>query len=130
VAGAANETSEQIIELYRRVWDHSNETIERLPLDTVGRVPWWPEERCEVTLGHLAARVIADANRHAGQADLVRELIDGAVGWEQGADNLASDNAQWWEDQRIRLEEVAQGFAESAPRSSLTPESPEVTKRG
>jgi hypothetical protein len=107
---AADEGSAQIVDLYRRVWDHSNETIETLPLDTVGRVPWWPDERCETTLAHLTTRVIADTSRHAGHADLVRELIDGAVGWEQGNENLASASGQWWEEQRTSLEEVARGF--------------------
>jgi hypothetical protein len=107
---AADETSEQIVDLYRRVWDHSNETIETLPLAAVGRVPWWPEERRETTLGHLTTRVIADTNRHAGQADLVRELIDGVVGWQQGNENISTDDAQWWADHRTRLEDVAQRF--------------------
>jgi Protein of unknown function (DUF664) len=107
---AADETSEQIVDLYRRVWDHSNETIETLSLDAVGRVPWWPEERRETTLGHLTARVIADTNRHAGQADLVRELIDGVVGWQQGNENISTEDAQWWADHRARLELVARGF--------------------
>lgn len=106
----AEEPSVQIVDLYRRVWEHSNETIERLPLDTVGRVPWWPDERCEATLAHLITRVIADTNRHAGHADLVRELIDGAVGWQEGNENLASDDGQWWEGQWIKLEEVARAF--------------------
>jgi uncharacterized damage-inducible protein DinB len=106
----ADEASGQIIEMYRRVWDHSNETIETVPLERVGRVPWWPEERCEATLGHLVTRVIADTNRHAGQADIVRELIDGTVGWERGNENLPSDDASWWQQQRSRLEALAQTF--------------------
>ena len=41
----ADETSEQIVALYRRVWAHSDATIEALELDAVGDVPWWPQER-------------------------------------------------------------------------------------
>jgi len=32
--------------------------------------------------------VTADTQRHAGHADIVRELIDGSVGLLEGADNL------------------------------------------
>src|SRR5262245_35269658 len=37
------ESREQIVGLYRRVWAHSDATIETLPLDAEGTVPWWPE---------------------------------------------------------------------------------------
>ena len=36
----AEETREQIVGLYHRVWTHSDATIEALPLDAIGRVPW------------------------------------------------------------------------------------------
>ena len=41
-------------------------------------VPWWPEERRETTLHRLLVHVIAETNRHAGHADILRELIDGS----------------------------------------------------
>src|SRR5437764_10536563 len=40
----AEESREQIVGLYRRVWVHTDATIEALPLDAVGRVPWWRPE--------------------------------------------------------------------------------------
>jgi Protein of unknown function (DUF664) len=46
----AEESREQIVGLYRRVWAHSDATIDTLPLDAVGQVPWWPPDRREVTL--------------------------------------------------------------------------------
>ena len=46
----ADETREQIVGLYRRAWAHSDATIDALPLDAIGHVPWWPEGRREVTL--------------------------------------------------------------------------------
>jgi hypothetical protein len=46
----AEESREQIVGLYHRVWAHSDATIAALPLDTIGQVPWWPPERREVTL--------------------------------------------------------------------------------
>ena len=104
----AEESREQIVALYHRVWVHSDATIEALPLDAIGRVPWWPEDRREVTLHRVLVHMIAEAHRHAGHADIVRELIDGAVGLREGMDNMAPGDRQWWESYRRRLEDVAQ----------------------
>ena len=103
----ADESREQIVGLYRQAWEHSNSTIAALPLDAIGHVPWWPEERREVTLNHILVRVISDTHRHAGHADIVRELIDGSVGYLQGKDNMPPGNHAWWEGHRDRLERVA-----------------------
>ncbi|MGW0184615.1 DinB family protein [Streptomyces sp. NPDC003362] len=104
---AADESREDIVGLYRQAWEHSDSTIAELTLDAVGRVPWWPEERQEVTLHHLLVRVISDTQRHAGHADIVRELIDGSVGSLQGRDSMPPGDEGWWEDYRSRLERVA-----------------------
>ena len=54
-------------------------TIEALTLDSPGRVPWWwPPERQQVTLQQIMVHVTVEIARHAGHADIVRELIDGA----------------------------------------------------
>ncbi|MFD4814556.1 DinB family protein [Streptomyces sp. NPDC058418] len=103
----ADESREQIVELYRRAWAHADATIDALALDTVGTVPWWPSNRNEVTLNHAVVRVIADTHRHAGHADIVRELIDGAVGMNKGNDAMGTGDSAWWEDYRARLERVA-----------------------
>ncbi|MEU8709281.1 DinB family protein [Streptomyces sp. NPDC048565] len=103
----ADESREQIVGLYRRAWAHSDATIEALPLNTVGTVPWWPSHRAEATLHHIVVRVIADTHRHAGHADIVRELIDGAVGMDKGNDSIPPGDAAWWEKHRSRLEQVA-----------------------
>jgi uncharacterized damage-inducible protein DinB len=76
----AEESREQITGLYRRAWAHSDATIGTLALDDIGHVPWWPESRSEVTLHKILVHMIAETDRHAGQADIVRELIDGAAG--------------------------------------------------
>jgi hypothetical protein len=39
-------------------------------------------------LHHVVLHVIADTQRHAGHADILRELIDGATGMLRNADNL------------------------------------------
>ncbi|MFE4924062.1 DinB family protein [Streptomyces sp. NPDC056661] len=102
-----DESREEIIGLYHRVWEHSNSTIATSELDAIGHVPWWPEERREVTLHHVLVRVIADSQRHAGHADVVRELIDGAVGMLKGSDNVPPGDQAWWENHRSRLESAA-----------------------
>jgi hypothetical protein len=103
----AGESRAQIIGLYRRAWAHADATIEALELGARGRVPWWPPERGEVTLLNVLVRMIAETNRHAGHADIVRELIDGAAGVRQGNESLPAVDRAWWEDYRRRLERVA-----------------------
>lgn len=102
-----NETRERIVVLYRRVWAHSDATIDRLELDASGRVPWWPEERRQVTLHRILVHVATETHRHAGHADIVRELIDGAVGLRPDNDNMAPGDDSWWSEYRDRLERVA-----------------------
>lgn len=104
----ANETREQIVDLYRRVWAHSDATIDRLGLDASGHVPWWPEDRREVTLHRILVHVATETHRHAGHADIVRELIDGAVGLRADNDNMAPGDDPWWSEYRDRLERVAE----------------------
>ncbi|MQM23976.1 DinB family protein [Glycomyces albidus] len=92
---APEETTESITGLYRRVWDHANATIDALDLDATGTVPWWPEERRTVTLHQILVHMIAETNRHAGHADIVRETIDGAAGLRPGNTNLPGDDIDW-----------------------------------
>jgi uncharacterized damage-inducible protein DinB len=108
----AEESREQIVDLYRRVWVHSDATIEALDLDAIGHVPWWPAETNEVTLHQILVHMIAETHRHAGHADIVRELIDGAAGMRDGNSNLPGEDAAWWESYTGRLEQVARQFAQ------------------
>jgi Protein of unknown function (DUF664) len=93
---------------YRRAWAHSDATIDALALDTIGHVPWWPADQTEVTLHHLLVRVVTDTNRHAGQADIIRELIDGTVGLASGSPNMAPGDQAWWQSYRDQVEHAAQ----------------------
>ncbi len=105
---AADESRDQIVGLYHRAWTHSDATIDTLELSAIGQVPWWPGDRREVTLHRILVHMIAETNRHAGHADIVRELIDGAVGLRAGNDNMPPGDRAWWESYRSRLERVAQ----------------------
>jgi hypothetical protein len=105
-----DQSRDWIVDFANRVWSHSDATIEQLPLDAVGRVPWWPQERAAVTLQQILVHVIAETHRHAGHADIVRELIDGAAGLRKGNANLPDADARWWQSYRARLDEVADSF--------------------
>jgi hypothetical protein len=109
----ADESRKQIVGLYRRVWAHSDATIEALDLDASGHVPWWPPEREEVTLHRILVHMIAETHRHAGHADILRETIDGAAGLRRDNDNMPTQDPAWWEQYRAKLESVAQEFADS-----------------
>ncbi|MEV4387898.1 DinB family protein [Micromonospora sp. NPDC049580] len=102
---SADETREEIVELYRRAIVHADTTIDALALDEVGRVPWWGD--AAVTLHHVLVHVIAETKRHAGHADIVRELIDGAAGLLPSNDNLPTGDESWWLDHRRRVEQAA-----------------------
>ncbi|MER7740679.1 DinB family protein [Streptomyces sp. NPDC096538] len=107
----SDETRADVIGLYRRAWAHADATVGALPLDTTGRVPWWPDDRAELTLHHAVVRVIADTQRHAGHADILRELMDGAAGERAGSNSLPSSDPAWWKAYRDRLERAARDAA-------------------
>lgn len=103
----AQESSAEIVERYRRVQAHADATIEALPLNAPGVVPWWPGERRNVTLNKILIHMVAELNRHAGHADIVRELIDEKAGYRPDSDNLPEQD---WAEYRARLESIARGF--------------------
>src|SRR3954466_5123474 len=71
----ADESREHIAALYQRVWRHADATIADLALDATGHVPWWSADRKEVTLHQVLVHVTAETHRHAGHADILRELV-------------------------------------------------------
>ncbi|MEU7575708.1 DinB family protein [Micromonospora sp. NPDC049240] len=75
-----HETRDQIIALYRRTWEHSDATINALPLDAPGHVPWWPEPYADTNLFAIMVHVLGESIRHAGHADILREGLDGRTG--------------------------------------------------
>ncbi|MEV0900449.1 DinB family protein [Actinoplanes sp. NPDC049802] len=109
----ADERREDIIALYRRVWAHADATIEALGLDAIGEVPWWPEQSRAVPLHRVLVHVIAETHRHAGHADIVRELVDGSAGLGAVRSNLPDADRAWWIGYRDRLEETAGRFRSS-----------------
>lgn len=105
-----HESRTAILDLYRQVWEHADETISLLPLDATGHVPWWRAESNPVSLARILVHLTAETHRHAGHADIVRELADGDVGLRDGNGNMPPGDADWWGDYREQLETVARGF--------------------
>ena len=106
------ESRASVLGLWERVREHSEATVAALPLDAPGVVPWWAPERRAVTLHQVLVHLVAETHRHAGHADLVRELLDGAAGLRAGGSNLPEQDEAWWAAYRARLEaaaEAAQG---------------------
>lgn len=90
-----DEGIDDIVDLYGRVATHSEETVAALPLDAPGRVPWWGDDGA-VTLQHVLVHVTTETHRHAGHADILRELIDGRTGMRAQSLNLPDlDDAAW-----------------------------------
>ena len=106
----ADEPAEHIVGLYRRVWTFADATIDDVALDAPGHVAWWRAGRRDVTLHQILVHVTAELNRHAGHADILRELSDGAVGLR--ADYLARrfDYAAYTRE----LRDLAEQFPEEA----------------
>jgi len=104
-----NETKDGLVDLYRRVGAFADETIERLPLDAPGRVPWWPSDRQNVTLQRIVVHVLYDLSRHAGHADIMREMHDGAVGWQRK--NVSVPDDYDWPAYVTKLTALADRFS-------------------
>jgi hypothetical protein len=74
-------------------------------------VPWWPEDRNTPTLHRILVHVVAETHRHAGHADIVRELVDGTVGLRADNDNMTPGDADRWARHRRLLEDTAAAAA-------------------
>jgi uncharacterized damage-inducible protein DinB len=106
------ESSAEILALARRAANHTEATVAALDLDAPGRVPWWHPDHQQVTLHQVLVHMTTETARHAGHADIVRELLDGAAGDDRG--NLSERSAAGWREHRARLEAAAAAAAGSA----------------
>lgn len=105
----ASVSLEEALERVDRMWAHADATIEALDLDARGRVPWWQGDRGDVTLEQILVHMIAEAHRHAGHADILRELLDGRAGLKPDVSNLP--DGMDWQAHVARVEAVAQEAA-------------------
>jgi hypothetical protein len=70
------ETTGNILGFYRRACTFADQVIGELDLDARGTA-WFGEQ---VSLRRVLVGMIEETARHAGHADILRELIDGATG--------------------------------------------------
>ncbi|MDY0813050.1 DinB family protein [Kitasatospora purpeofusca] len=89
-----DESRDQITGFYRRTWEHSDATIDELPLDAPGHVPWWPEPAPNTNLFAVMVHVLGESNRHAGHADILREGLDGRTGMRPEHENQIDEEAR------------------------------------
>ncbi len=107
----ADESREDVLALYARATAHADATVEALPLDAAGEVPWWPGERRHPTLHTLLVHVLAEVSRHLGHADVLREGLDGAAGLRRDVSNLTRDGDADRAAHRERVERAARDAA-------------------
>jgi uncharacterized damage-inducible protein DinB len=93
------ESRTDIVNAYRRVWQHADATIQALPIDASGHVPWWPQP--EVKLFNVMVHVLTETSRHAGHADILREQVNDMAG------SAEPDEMDDWKAHRQRIEEAA-----------------------
>ena len=110
------ETREQIIDFHQRAWGHADATIEELPIDAPGHVPWW--SRPDVKLFNIMVHLLQETARHAGHADILREQLDGRTGvraeYEEQIDTAARE-AYW-----ATVERAAREAAGGSPHADLS----------
>ncbi|MEU4169256.1 DinB family protein [Streptomyces sp. NPDC026665] len=108
---AEDESRDQIIEFYRRTWEHSDATIDELPLDAPGHVPWWSEPYTNTNLFAIMVHVLGESIRHAGHADILREGLDGRTGMRAEYEMPIDDQAR--AAYCARIEQAARSAATS-----------------
>jgi len=89
------ESRQWVIELYHRAWAHAAETFDALDLDSPGVVAHWSPPHNKVTLHQMLVHVATETHHHAGHADILREMIDGAAGFLVQSSNLPEDGYDW-----------------------------------
>lgn len=106
-----HETRVEILDRYRRAWEYSDATINALPIDAPGHVPWWP--RPDVKLFNVMVHILTETNRHAGHADILREHLDGAVGADAQSTALHGHDPAHRENHRAMVEHAAQAAGQA-----------------
>jgi uncharacterized damage-inducible protein DinB len=100
---SATESRADVVDWYRQACRHADATIEALPVDAEGYVPWWP--RPHVMLFNVLVHVVTETNRHLGHADILREGLDGATGSDPSP--MSGEDEADWARHCARLEEAA-----------------------
>jgi uncharacterized damage-inducible protein DinB len=121
------ESRDYILSLYRQACEHSDRVLTEVGPDAAATVPWWPEDQRETTAAALLSRVLKDTAMHAGQLQILRELIDGRA----GSDRDAIGDDAWWRDYTTELEQVALRFVhDRVPQTSSIQAARPAAERG
>lgn len=105
----ADETRDDVVHRYRLAWEHADATIDALPIDAPGHVPWWP--RPDVMLFNVLVHELTETQRHAGHADVLREQLDGVVGFDADSWPLHGRDVAFWASHSARVEQAAMAAA-------------------
>ncbi|HWG23358.1 DinB family protein [Actinospica sp.] len=108
-----HESREEVVGLYRRVWEHADATIGALAVDAPGRVPWWPEPG--VKLFNVMIHMLGETTRHAGHADILREQLDGTVGSDSNSAARYDEGDEAVRARRAKIERAARAWSQSEP---------------
>ncbi|MFF9768112.1 DinB family protein [Streptomyces sp. NPDC014636] len=119
----AAESREDLVGGYRDAWAHADATIAELPLDAVGRIPG-DGPGTGITLHRVLTHMIAETQRHAGHADVVRELIDGSVGQRPAGLNVAPHDPEHVGRVERAAREAAARWTGPTPSEPTSPERP------
>ncbi len=63
----------------------------------------------------MLVHLLVDVARHAGHADILREGLDGAIGYLPGSPNLPDRDEAGWAAHRARVERAARAAAGMPP---------------
>ncbi|WP_308036692.1 DinB family protein [Cellulomonas xiejunii] len=106
----ADESRASVLDLWEHSAEHADATVDALPIDAVGDVPWWGERR-RVTLHQVLEHLLAEVARHAGHADVLREQLDGRAGLVADDPNVSSRSPAEWAAHTARIEQAAREVA-------------------
>ncbi|MEQ4209658.1 DinB family protein [Actinopolymorpha sp. B9G3] len=110
---APGESTEYIVDLYRRACAHADQTIAELDLDDIGTIP----DGETLTLRQALVHTIHETSRHAGHADIVRELIDGSIGGARDNPFVPDpDDDAYWQDYLARVTASAEAAEQTSER--------------
>jgi hypothetical protein len=101
---APGESTEYLVDLFRRACAHADQTIAELDLDAIGT----DHGGAKITLRQALVHTIHEISRHAGHADIVRELIDGSIGGARDNPWVPDPNDDaYWQEYLARVEASA-----------------------
>ena len=106
------ETRQDVLGWFAHSCARADETVAELDLAAEGFVPWWGPERGHVTLQRVLVHLVAEVARHAGHADILREMVDGAAGRRPQDPSLPQRSAEEWAAWRDRIEAAARAAVE------------------